>query len=263
MNNNIKDTTSLVFVKGRNLINPNLLRNGAVARGTGVYGFYGYAVVTDFIPIEPGTYTVKLFNPGDYRIYRIAGYDENKSYLWDDSEFTVTERSFTATTTKYIRICFEYNNYQGLSPQGLMTAQPQLEQGSATTYQAYVDKKILTKNSGNVFEEFYEEKETEPFLLNCNYSVDTQNSYAVGDIVNINLNMYNSTALTKDTWIEFATIPAKYRPPTDVYLSAYGADGGWTSPVAVPIKIDSTGKIYAFLKTTVKRIVISGSYLQS
>lgn len=176
MNNNIKDTTSLVFVKGKNLIDSSKIIFGSVASGTGEYGYYSYAAVTDFIPVVAGSYHLKLFNPGSGNnrilVFRIAGYDENKNYLWDDNNLDTADRTITGSTTRYLRICFAINGFQTISSlNSIKNAQPQLEQGStATSYEPYVEKQIHIKNKNGVFEEFYNENS----LNRENYSLGEQ-----------------------------------------------------------------------------------------
>lgn len=156
--------------KGKNLIDASKIMFGTVAAGTGAYSYLGYAAVTDYIYVGGGYYNYHLFNAGSGSnriiIFRVVGYDANKGYLWDNSNLEVTDGTFNATTTKYVRICFAIYGFQGISSlDTIRNAQPQLEVGTtATTYEAYMPKKIYTKNVNDGFEEFYNEDNKENYF---------------------------------------------------------------------------------------------------
>lgn len=157
MNNNIKETTSLVFVKGKNLINPSTLQNGSLNVDTGQYVSLQNAVVTDFIPVEPGDYVIKFFNTTNSPVtYRMCYYDENKNLIFGMNYANTSEHSFYISSAKYIRFCMAFASFSNLTVDDIVAAKPQLEAGtSATSYKAYVEEQILLKNQDGVFEHFY------------------------------------------------------------------------------------------------------------
>lgn len=251
MNNNIKETTSLVFVRGKNLFNKNAVLKNYELTNNGVSVSYNNLwFVSDYIEVKPNTtYYLSGNRTGGTTI---AFYDENTNFISYVSK--ITGDITTPSNAKYMR----FNGKQSEIDNNIM-----LEHNSvATEYEPYIKKQIQIKNKNGVFEKFLEENAIIPFNLSVNYTSDVQNCFAVDNIVNINLNTFNSNGFTRDAWTIIATIPAGYRPSKDVYISAYGSDGGWTSPVAVPVMINTSGEILVFLKTTVKRILISSSYLQ-
>ena len=170
MNNNIKEKTSLVFVKGKNLINPSTLQNGSLNVDTGQYVSLQNAVVTDFIPIAPGDYVIKFFNTTNSPItYRMCYYDENKNLILGMNYENTSEYSFYISSSKYIRFCMAFASFSNLTVDDIVAAKPQLEQSSTpTAYEPYVEKQIHIKNKNDVFEKFYGENE----LNQENYSLN-------------------------------------------------------------------------------------------
>ncbi|MCR5145979.1 MAG: hypothetical protein K6B70_01325 [Clostridia bacterium] len=138
-------------------MNEGMLMLGSVETGTGKYKYINYSVVTDYIPVESASYITKLFNAGSIRIFRLVGYDEDKNYLFDDSNLDLTEKINVFNTTKYVRICYKKGNYETLTVQEVFNAKPYFAQGhSADTFKEYVAKKIMIKNKNGVFEKFIE-----------------------------------------------------------------------------------------------------------
>lgn len=156
MNNNIKETTSLVFVKGKNLFNKNNVLNGYRFGSDGaLYAESGF-FATDFIEVNSNTqYTVSW---AIQTTQCVCYYDENKNFISRNSS---NQTFITPANCKYIRASV-FN--------GVINS-AQIEQGSsATSYKPYVEKEILVKNDNGVFEKFYSEDN----LNHENYSLGEQ-----------------------------------------------------------------------------------------
>lgn len=108
---------------------------------------------TDFIKIDINTDYI-LSNSENCKFGKICVFDENYNYLEDmNIDNLLTSFKITNTKAKYIIVNIFYKDYPNLS-------WIQLEQGTtATPYEAYIKKKIYTKNETNKFETFYEESE--------------------------------------------------------------------------------------------------------
>lgn len=257
MNNNIKETTSLVFVKGKNLYNKNSNFGNVLIDENGVATVNNVWTCSNNIKVKGNTeYTLSWTNINGQPQIEICEYKEDGTFIGNNFQTLNAGVTFYTMTlnsnTDFVKVAYRNDRQDNV----------QFEQGPATPYQLYVEKQIHIKNKNDVFEEFLGENAIIPFNLSVNYTSDVQNCFAVDNIVNINLNTFNSNGFTRDAWTIIATIPAGFRPSKVVYMSAYGSDGGWNSPVAVPVMINTSGEILVFLKTTVKRILISSSYLQ-
>lgn len=112
-----------------------------------------YFLRTDFIKIDINVDYI-LSNSENCRFGKICVFDENYNYLEDmKDEDLLTSFKITNTKAKYIIVNIFYRDYPNLS-------WIQLEQGTtATPYEAYIKKKIYTKNETNKFETVYEESE--------------------------------------------------------------------------------------------------------
>ena len=155
--------------KGKNLFNNYTIINGWIY-GTGMRVNSANGNRMAFIKCKPNTtYTISrsvkttTFRVGDYTIippmtnsnvdYTIPTIAENN----DGETITYT----TTASAKYLIIHYGTVEDTNLS-QSFATIQ--VEQGStATTYEAYIDKKIYTKNNNDVYEEFYEEVKSDTF----------------------------------------------------------------------------------------------------
>lgn len=108
---------------------------------------------TDFIKIDTNVDYI-LSNSENCKYGYICLFDENYNYLENmRNDNLLTSFKITNTKAKYIIVNIFYRDYPNLS-------WIQLEQGTtATPYEAYIKKKIYTKNEKNKFETFYEESE--------------------------------------------------------------------------------------------------------
>ena len=120
--------------KGKNLFNKKSeIVLGSFISGDGSIGtdtalFYQ----STYIPVSPNTtYTIRS-GSGEY--HRIAEYDNNKTFIKRnlDTGDTTTFSIITSSNCYFLRISCNISNLDNI----------QLEQGSATEYEAYVDKKI-------------------------------------------------------------------------------------------------------------------------
>lgn len=149
-------TTEKVWIKkGKNLFNKNNVINGYRFGSDGsLYAASDFSV-TDFIEVNSSTqYTVSWVIQ---TVQCVCYYDVNKNFISRNS----FEKPFTTPANcKYIRA-------------SVLTADinsAQIEQGSQTTYEPYVEKEILVKNDNGVFEKFYNEEE----INQENYSLGEQ-----------------------------------------------------------------------------------------
>lgn len=108
---------------------------------------------TDFIKIDTNVDYI-LSNSENCKFGQICIFDENYNYLEKmNSDDLLTSFKITNTKAKYIIVNIFYRDYPNLS-------WIQLEQGTtATSHEAYIKKKIYTKNEKNIFETVYEESE--------------------------------------------------------------------------------------------------------
>ena len=202
MNNNIKDTTSLVFVRGKNLFNKNaVLKNCELLNNGADVGYNILWFVSDYIEVEPNT------------IYYLSGnrtggttnafYDENKTFISYVSK--ITGDITTPSNAKYIR----FNGRLSEIDNNIM-----LEQNStATSYEAYVEKEILVKNGNGVFEEFYNEnnfvKDKDTDWIEINNVISYKKS---GKMVTVKGYSTNNVQLIANDYKAVATLPEGVRP---------------------------------------------------
>ena len=159
------------FKKGKNLCKGNF-SNGTISTIEVSNRLFTY----QNIELKAGVqYTFSTnMNLSTYK-YAIT-YSTNKfptsSTEYDSGWQTTSSFTFTPTVNCYLGIGIaKTDGTSELSPTNISSYNFQVEQGStATSYEAYIPKKILTKNSNNVFEEFYNEE-------NVN-----QESYSLGEI---------------------------------------------------------------------------------
>ena len=171
MNNNIKETTSLVFVKGKNLFDKNKIVAGYIlAQDGSIAPPSASEASSDYIAIEssnPYTFSASNYTvpTGGSMWLAISLFDSNKNIIARYADYNINSITVTASQTvnaKYIRVSYRYND---------SNIKCQLEYGStATTYEAYINKEILVKNGNGVFEKFYSEDN----LNHENYSLGEQ-----------------------------------------------------------------------------------------
>lgn len=135
--------------KGKNLFDGELELGGYNTNGTKLATLDNYRNV-NIIKVKSNT-TYTFSNDGVAQPFVLCFYDSNKKFL-----SLTQERKETFTTPsncEYINFrCFAADfitDFNGLKIQ--------LEQGSATEYEAYVEKAIYTKNDNGVYEEVYKE----------------------------------------------------------------------------------------------------------
>lgn len=158
MNNNIKETTSLVFVKGKNLFDKSKVVSGYIlAQDGSIAAPNNNEASSDFIEINSGNaYTFSVSNytvpSGGSMWVGIALYDGNKNIIARYADYDIDTMTVTPTQTanaKYLRATYRYNDNN---------IKCQVEQGSTpTAYKSYVEKQIYIKNENGIFEEFYDE----------------------------------------------------------------------------------------------------------
>lgn len=138
--------------KGKNLVN-NWVKGEIYNTEKLHFEFNTDFVMTDFIKIDINVDYI-LSNSENCKFGKICVFDENYNYLEDmNINNLLTSFKITNTKAKYIIVNIFYRDYPNLS-------WIQLEQGTiATPYEAYIKKKIYTKNEKNKFETFYEESE--------------------------------------------------------------------------------------------------------
>lgn len=135
------------FQKGKNNFNINDITEGMALNSDGTYGSSTVTNTSDFIKVKAGQYTLS-YDYSSLANQTSRGYcffDNNSTYIsggtYDPSNRTTT---FTIVNDGYIRFSFDKN-----------CTNIQLEQGStATTYEAYIEPEIHTRNNNNVYEQF-------------------------------------------------------------------------------------------------------------
>ena len=143
MSNNIKDTTSLVFVRGKNLFDKNNVLNGYRFGSDGMLFADSSYSASDFIKVSNSTQYTISWNIETREC--VCYYDENKSFISRNA----SNKTFTTPSNcQYIRVSVATANINSA----------QIEQGSTvTTYEPYINKQIQIKNKNGVFEEFFNE----------------------------------------------------------------------------------------------------------
>lgn len=103
------------------------------------------------VPVQPNTTYTTSIN-GTAQKYVMVYYDENMGFISSGDNTTGT---FTTPSNCYY---VNFRCYNADFTNDFANLLVQFEQGStATTYEAYVEKKIYTKNNNGVYEEFYDE----------------------------------------------------------------------------------------------------------
>lgn len=241
MNNNIKDTTSLVFVRGKNLFNKNaVLKNYELTNNGADVGYNDLWFVSDYIEVEPNT------------IYYLSGnktggttnafYDENKTYISYVSK--TTGDITTPSNAKYMR----FNCRLSEIDNNIMFEQ----NSTATTYEPYINKQIQIKNKNGVFEEFYNEgKSVTKKIKNSNGTAvlfDDGTMICYGNVYSTNISwstwgsIYSST-MSYTFPLGFVTFPV-------VICSVAGGVGtgnGWTGR---PSHTTTGGTVEIYRSTT-------------
>lgn len=103
-------------------------------------------IISDFIKVENGdTFTLNATFTADSYFYRIAGYDENKTFKsFFDDFYTFPHNINVPNGVSYIKIIFE----RGAEAGSINISSLKLEEGStATPYTPYLNMQELEKNS--------------------------------------------------------------------------------------------------------------------
>lgn len=126
--------------KGKNLFDKNNVLNGYRFSSDGALYADSDFSATDYIEVNSGTqYTVSW---AIHIVQCVCYYDENKNFISRNG----SEKTFTTPENcRYIRASVATANINSA----------QIEQGSQTTYEPYVEKEILVKNNNGVFEKFF------------------------------------------------------------------------------------------------------------
>lgn len=162
--NNIEESTVIVSAtepttgekvwiqKGKNLVN-QWIKGELYNSAKSLFELNTEFMRTDFIKIDTNVDYI-LSNSENCKFGYISVFDENYDYLENiKNDDLLTSFKITNTKAKYIVVNIFYRDYPNLS-------WIQLEQGTtATSYEAYIKKKIYTKNEKNIFETVYEESE--------------------------------------------------------------------------------------------------------
>lgn len=167
MNNNIKETTSLVFVQGKNLYNKNSNFGNVLIDGNGVATANNVWTCSNNIKVKGNTeYTLSWtnINSGQQPQIEICEYKEDGTFIGNIFQtlnagvifYTMTLNS----NTDFVKVAYRNDRQDNV----------QFEQGPATPYQLYVEKQIHIKNKNGVFEKFYSEDN----LNHENYSLGEQ-----------------------------------------------------------------------------------------
>lgn len=165
MNNNIKETTSLVFVKGKNLYNKNSNFGNVLIDGNGVATANNVWTCSNNIKVKGNTeYTLSWTNINGQPQIEICEYKEDGTFIGNNFQTLNTGVTFYMKTlnsnTDFVKVAYRNDRQDNI----------QFEQGPATPYKLYVEKQIHIKNKNGVFEEFYGESE----LNQENYSLGEQ-----------------------------------------------------------------------------------------
>lgn len=113
---------------------------------------------TEYIGVKNNTdYTISAKYSKTLQI-NVMIYDEDKKFIkevgWNNVPYTFT----TTDTTKYIMFALRESSNANITTKDI--TEIQLEQGSkATTYEAYIEPKLLLRNSNGVYEEFAKKSE--------------------------------------------------------------------------------------------------------
>lgn len=194
----IKKTTSIVFVKGKNLFDKNKIIKGYELKFGTIMANPDWWV-SDYILVDENTTYYKSGNITTGTA--VAFYDENKSNIGQVN--LLTGSFITDTGTKYIRLNGKISEIDN----NIM-----IEQGStATPYKEYQNKKILIKNKNGVFEEFYNEdkKDEDTDWIEINNVISCKKS---GKMVTVNGYSTNNVQLTANDYKIVATLPENVRP---------------------------------------------------
>lgn len=178
----IKDTTSLVFVKGKNLYDKNSNFGNVLIDNNGVSSANNVWTASNNIKVKCNTeYTLSWtnINSSQQPQIEICEYKEDGTFIGNNFQtLNAGVTSYTKTlnsNTAFVKVLYRNDRQDNI----------QFEQGStATTYQEYEDRKIMIKNKNGVYEEFYNENENK---LSSNI-IWKGNHYAKG---NSNMQYFN------------------------------------------------------------------------
>lgn len=131
--------TIVESIRSKNMLNINTIINGKLNTSTGAYETSDYILVSNYIYMKSGTYTIKINNPNSFYLHTTCSYNSSKTYvstLWQNT--TSTQKTFTLNNDRYVRFCFRKDNYPSITPSEVSATNIQLEEGSsATTYYPY------------------------------------------------------------------------------------------------------------------------------
>lgn len=174
-------TGEKVWIKtGKNLIDYNSLMWGCAIFSDGKIEYDSDNwVTTSLIEINPDTTYIFSHKLGTF-YGRIAFYNSDKTFISLISDSNLTAFT-TPSTAKYVAIGVYDSSSITTSRESWM----QLEQSTtATTYEPYVEKEILTKNENGVFEKFINIEEK----ANADDTVTGQ-SLGWGRVFNLNIKL--------------------------------------------------------------------------
>ena len=157
MNDTIKDTTSLVFVKGRNLIKVDMYKGAYLDHSTGRIVTNVNNALFDEILVEPNTQYTYSSNV-QCNSLDVAYFTKDHTFISTNNKSNTNSNTFTTPANCYICIPWVNYNNQSITQSVINSLQLQFEQNSTrTAYQSNTDKKVLAKNSNNKFENIYQE----------------------------------------------------------------------------------------------------------
>ena len=143
--------------KGKNLFNKNDVLHGYWINN-GIVEANALWSTSNFIEVKPNTpysFSSTLISGASEIQTTIIYYDVNKIRINSSYFQTLTKTETTPSNCCYVRVLYRNDVQENV----------QLEQGSATTYEPYIDKKIYTKNDNDVYEKFYDETKLENYSL--------------------------------------------------------------------------------------------------
>ena len=202
----VTDRRKVWIQKGKNLLDKNKLQRGAIPSSSTseVLDYNTKAYTTEWIPCEPSTtYIASGGNRTRWQVKNASG----TITLKDTNPMT------TESNSKFMRCYCYYDDNDA----GINNVNFQIEQNlTATTYEAYIEKKIYIKNSNNIYEEFYTEgnsSDTEWIdISNClnttNFTIRSgyiPKMKRIGNVLYFSGEVYISTALSNSNLADVFT----------------------------------------------------------
>jgi hypothetical protein len=167
--------------------------------------------ITDFIKIKGG----ETYTSSGVSISNRAYFDENMQYISRTSTFTAVAPQNACYTVLV-------SSNEGYSS-------PQLEQGSSTEYEPYVEKAIYVKNDNGVFEEFIK-YEKNNWIVGVDYNTSTTETWRgnvnykkTGNIVQVRALCFpsNSPTVLNMSKLVLCTLKEGFRPPKTIAIPLY------------------------------------------